>query len=152
MDLALVAVIIGVIAATAGVVLIVGVVMIGRSAAQAQQAASAAPEPVEISDDDAHASEFDPLGSDEDDPNAFVDPFAKETAEFDPVESETDDPNAFVDPFAEQDDEDKDDALEWGSPFDEPAEEPAVKWGFDGDDEPAADETAPSEKRERGSE
>lgn len=58
-----------------------------------------------------------------------------------------DDPTAFTDPFAGNDRSDEDEALEWRSPFDDPAEEPETRFGFD-DGEQAGDEAAESPRRQ----
>jgi len=58
-----------------------------------------------------------------------------------------DDPTAFTDPFAANDRSDEEDALEWRSPFDAPAEEPETRFGFD-DAEPTNDESEEVSRRQ----
>ncbi len=122
------AAIIGGLAAVIGLGMAVVAILATRAmnrAAHSQPSGALESTDAEATDIPAPAPATEPA---QDDPNAFVDPFAND----DPSGSD-DNPNAFVDPFAPDPVAEDKNALEWGSPFDD-AKEPDEKWGFDATD------------------
>lgn len=133
MDTGVLAASIGGLAAVLGGGMAVIAILASRSmkaaqADQAQEAGDQAASPTEL-----------PKGASDDDPNAFVDPFA--TGE------SASNATAFTDPFATGESGDQDDSLEWGSAFDDPDVNPDEQWGFNADDGAKTGEPDPKKSR-----
>lgn len=135
LDTSVLATIIGGLAAVLGV----GMAVIAILASRSMKAAQADHDQAHEADDQAASATELPKDASDDDPNAFVDPFA--TGE------STDNATAFTDPFASDKSGDQDDSLEWGSAFDDPEANPDDQWGFEADDGAKADEPDPKKPR-----